>query len=85
MHVLMEIVIDKCTISPEGAPQRLKQSLDTAMKQGKGVCLIIEKDAEEGKYYSKNLMCPTTGLSYNDPAPHSFSFNSPHGACQRCA
>ncbi len=81
----IEIVIDKCTISPEGAPQRLKQSLDTAMKQGKGVCLIIEKDAEEGKYYSKNLMCPTTGLSYNDPAPHSFSFNSPHGACERCA
>ncbi|MFO7868084.1 MAG: excinuclease ABC subunit UvrA [Bacteroidales bacterium] len=80
----IEIVIDKCAISENAGPPRLKESLNTAMKQGKGVCLIIEKDATEGKYYSKNLMCPTTGLSYKDPAPHSFSFNSPQGACERC-
>lgn len=79
----IEILIDKCSVNDE-LPARFKQSVDVAMKQGKGVILVIEKDADTGRFYSKKLMCPTTGLSYNDPAPHTFSFNSPHGACETC-
>ena len=79
----IEIVIDKCKISDENPP-RLKQSIDIALKQGKGVIMVIEKNAESGRFYSKKLMCPTTGISYNDPAPHTFSFNSSHGACEVC-
>lgn len=81
----IEIVIDKYKIVDATPPSRLKQSLEIALKQGKGVVLVIEKDAESGRYYSKNFMCPTTGISYNDPAPHIFSFNSPHGACEMCS
>ncbi len=54
------------------------------MKQGDGLLMIMEKDSGEAKYYSKRLMCPTTGVSYGDPAPNKFSFNSPEGACPRC-
>lgn len=54
------------------------------MKQGDGLLMIMEKDTNEAKYYSKRLMCPTTGISYGDPAPNKFSFNSPEGACPRC-
>jgi len=80
----IEIVIDKFKISDKEAP-RLKQSIEIAMKQGKGVIMLLDKDTEEGRFYSKKLMCPTTGISYNEPAPHSFSFNSPHGACPVCS
>lgn len=78
----IEIVIDKLEVSDNN--DRLKQSVKTAMEQGKGVIMIAEKDAKEAKYFSKQLMCPTTGISYNEPAPHSFSFNSPQGACPKC-
>ena len=54
------------------------------MKQGKGVTMILEKDGNEPRYFSSQLMCPTSGISYNEPAPHSFSFNSPQGACPHC-
>ena len=54
------------------------------MKQGDGLLMIMEKDTNEAKYYSKRLMSPTTGMSYGDPAPNKFSFNSPEGACPRC-
>ncbi len=79
----IEIVIDKLKIS-ENDTDRIKQSIETAMKIGKHVIMILDTDTNVGKYYSKKLMCPTTGLSYNEPAPHTFSFNSPHGACPTC-
>jgi excinuclease ABC subunit A len=79
----IEIVIDKLLISP-GDKNRLKNSLSVAMQLGKGVIMILDVDKNEARYLSKKLMCPTTGISYNEPAPHSFSFNSPHGACHRC-
>lgn len=83
MHDI-EIVVDKIEISPSLDIKRLKNSVATAMKNGKGVMTVKEYDQDGVKYYSRNLMCPDTGLSYKDPAPHSFSFNSPHGACPKC-
>lgn len=79
----IEIVIDKI-ITDNVDMKRLKGSVATAMKNGKGVMMIRDIDSDELKYYSRNLMCPDTGISYKDPAPHSFSFNSPHGACPKC-
>ena len=79
----IEIVIDKFNIQNRDEP-RLKQSIETAMKIGKNVCMILDVASGSVKFFSKKLMCPTTGLSYNEPAPHSFSFNSPHGACPTC-
>jgi len=79
----VEIVIDKLAVSAK-EDDRLKKSVATAMKQGTGITMILEKDSEHPRYYSRQLMCPTTGISYNEPAPHSFSFNSPQGACPRC-
>ncbi|MFA7494255.1 MAG: excinuclease ABC subunit UvrA, partial [Proteiniphilum sp.] len=63
---------------------KLQASVRTAMKQGSGLILIQDVEADEVRHYSRSLMCPTTGLSYNEPAPHNFSFNSPQGACPRC-
>ena len=54
------------------------------MKQGEGLILILDKDTGSVKHFSKRLMCPTTGISYSDPAPNNFSFNSPQGACPHC-
>lgn len=79
----IEIVVDKLVIDNVDL-KRLKSSVATAIKNGKGVMMIKDFDGEELKYYSRNLMCPDTGISYRDPAPHSFSFNSPHGACPKC-
>ncbi len=79
----IEIVVDKLLIS-ESDKNRLKNSLSVAMQHGKGVIMILDTEKNQARYLSKKLMCPTTGISYNDPAPHSFSFNSPHGACSRC-
>jgi excinuclease ABC subunit A len=79
----IEVVIDKLLVS-EKDRQRLKQSMQKAMQQGNGIVMLLEKDADEGRYFSKMLMCPTSGISYDEPAPHNFSFNSPHGACHRC-
>ncbi|MDR1761974.1 MAG: excinuclease ABC subunit UvrA [Bacteroidales bacterium] len=79
----IEIVIDKFNIQNHDEP-RLKQSIETAMKIGKNICMILDVESETVQFFSKKLMCPTTGLSYNEPAPHSFSFNSPHGACPTC-
>ncbi|MCZ4694409.1 excinuclease ABC subunit UvrA [Ancylomarina euxinus] len=79
----IEILIDKLVVDEVG-DKRLKESIQMAMKHGKGITMIMDKDSEEVKYYSRLLMCPSTGLSYNTPAPHSFSFNSPHGACPKC-
>lgn len=86
----IEVVIDKMQVKPEtpGAPntpdERLKKSILIAMKQGEGLIMILDKDTNAIKYFSKRLMCPTTGISYSDPAPNNFSFNSPQGACPHC-
>ncbi len=80
----VEVVIDKLPVSRNEDDKRLKKSIQTAMKQGGGVIMIMDKDTDEIRYFSRQLMCPTTGLSYADPAPHNFSFNSPQGACPKC-
>ena len=68
----------------EGASERLKKSVQMAMKQGEGLIMIMDHETGDVKFFSKRLMCPTTGISYSDPAPNTFSFNSPQGACPRC-
>ena len=79
----IEVVIDKLAVSSKDE-ERLKKSVSTAMKQGEGLIMILDKDTGEIKHFSKRLMCPTTGISYSDPAPNNFSFNSPQGACPHC-
>ena len=79
----IEILIDKLQVSNK-FEDKLKASVRTAMKQGSGLILIQDVEADEVRHYSRSLMCPTTGLSYSEPAPHNFSFNSPQGACPRC-
>lgn len=79
----IEVVIDKLAVR-ETDIERLTKTVATAMRQGDGLVMIMEKDSNEGKYYSKRLMCPTSGIAYKDPAPNIFSFNSPEGACTRC-
>jgi len=79
----IEVLIDKLIVAQKDE-KRLKSSVKTAMDHGKGIMMVLDHETGEAKYYSKQLMCPTTGLSYNEPAPHTFSFNSPQGACPRC-
>lgn len=79
----IEILIDKLVVSNK-FEDKLKASVRTAMKQGNGLILILDVETDEVRHYSRSLMCPTTGLSYSEPAPHNFSFNSPQGACPRC-
>jgi excinuclease ABC subunit A len=79
----IEIVVDKMAVDAVDE-KRLKQSVQTAMKHGHEVIMILDNDTNTARYYSRLLMCPTTGISYNEPAPHNFSFNSPQGACPHC-
>lgn len=79
----IEVVIDKLHVSDKDS-ERLRKSVSVAMKQGDGLIMVLDKDKGEAKYFSKRLMCPTTGIAYKDPAPNIFSFNSPEGACMRC-
>ncbi len=79
----VEVVIDKLIVSGSDE-RRLKESLQVAMKQGDGLILVLDADSGEARHYSKRLMDPVTGLSYSEPAPHNFSFNSPQGACPKC-
>lgn len=79
----IEVVIDKLHVNGKDE-ERLKHTIQIAMKQGEGVVMIYDKDTDEIKSYSKRLMCPTTGIAYKDPVPNLFSFNSPEGACPRC-
>ncbi len=79
----IEVVIDKMQMR-KGFEDRLRKTVETAMKQGDGLIMILDKDSGVAKNFSKRLMCPTTGLSYRDPAPNMFSFNSPEGACPKC-
>ena len=88
----IEVVIDRLQVptrpedpnEPNAPTDRLKKTVQTAMKQGEGLIMIMDYDTGEIRHFSKRLMCPTTGISYNDPAPNTFSFNSPQGACPRC-
>ena len=77
----IEVVIDKLQVPSD---DRLKKSISIAMKQGEGLVMILDKDTGAIKHFSKRLMCPTTGISYSEPAPNTFSFNSPQGACPHC-
>lgn len=83
----IEVVIDRLKLgemSEDGVNERLRQTVSTAMKQGDGLVMILDAETNEAKFFSKRLMDPVTGLSYKDPAPNVFSFNSPEGACPRC-
>ena len=82
MHSV-EVVIDKLVVAASDE-RRLKESLKVAMKQGDGLVLVLDADTQEIRHYSRRLMDPVTGLSYSEPAPHNFSFNSPYGACPKC-
>lgn len=79
----IEVVIDKLQVR-ESDEERLRNTVAIAMKQGDGLIIIMDKDTGNMKYYSRRLMCPTSGISYRDPAPNIFSFNSPEGACPHC-
>ena len=78
----IEVVIDRMSV--KGADDRLKKSIQIALKQGEGIVMIMDYETGNIKHFSRRLMCPTTGISYGDPAPNTFSFNSPQGACPRC-
>ncbi|SHI83546.1 excinuclease ABC subunit UvrA [Flavobacterium terrae] len=81
----IEIVIDRLAIdSSEDSEKRLTESIKTAMYHGENVLMILDQDTNEVRYFSRNLMCPSTGISYQNPEPNLFSFNSPKGACDNC-
>ena len=79
----IEVVVDKLVVDAKDT-QRLKQSLATTMAQGDGLVMVMEMPSGNIRHYSKHLMCPVTGLSYKEPDPHNFSFNSPQGFCPKC-
>uniref|UniRef100_UPI00404B1446 excinuclease ABC subunit UvrA n=1 Tax=Flavobacterium sp. TaxID=239 RepID=UPI00404B1446 len=81
----IEIVIDRMAIDKtEDTDKRLTESIKTAMYHGDDVLMIIEQESQEVRFFSRNLMCPTSGISYPNPEPNNFSFNSPKGACSNC-
>ncbi len=79
----IEIVIDKITIKEDNF-NRLNESINIALKEGEGVLMIFNEILNKQQFFSKNLMCPTSGIAYDDPAPNMFSFNSPYGTCPKC-
>jgi len=79
----IETVIDKLKITANDS-KRIKRTVKTALHHGKGLLMVLEKDTNKVHYFSRKLMCPVSGISYNEPAPHTFSFNSPQGACPKC-
>jgi excinuclease ABC subunit A len=82
MHDI-EIVIDKILVD-EKSSQRISDSVRTALRHGKGTMMVQEEGSEQARHFSQHLMCPTSGISYDEPAPNTFSFNSPYGACRKC-
>lgn len=80
----IEVVIDKLIIDTKENTQRIIQSIRLAMQYGEGNIMLLKQGEEQGKYFSRNLMCPSTGISYQMPEPNTFSFNSPKGACEHC-
>ncbi len=79
----IDLVIDRLIVSPSSV-DRLTKSMLEALKQGDGTMAIYDYEADASRYYSRHLMCPSTGVAFEEPAPHTFSFNSPKGACPRC-
>ena len=79
----IEIVIDRLKVDAKST-KRLSDSVEMAMKHGKGSMMTLEHDSGEVRFFSRALMCPTTGIAYDEPAPNFFSFNSPYGACNKC-
>ena len=79
----IEVVVDRVVIEDSGGT-RLRKSVELCLKMGDGLMMVLDADTDEIRHYSRRLMCPTTGMSYADPAPHNFSFNSPQGWCPRC-
>ncbi len=79
----IDMVIDRMTVGEEHR-ERIMRSLAETMRQGKGTMILYDYQSEGSRYYSRHLMCPTTGDAFEDPAPHTFSFNSPKGACPQC-
>jgi len=79
----VEIVVDQITIQPD-AKKRLASSVTLAMRHGKDVLMVLGSDSDPARHFSRLLMCPTSGISYEEPEPNSFSFNSPYGACGMC-
>ncbi len=79
----IELVVDRLIVSEE-AHDRIATSLKEAMRQGKGTMAVYDYGTEQLRFYSRHLMCPSTGVAFEDPAPHTFSFNSPKGACPHC-
>ena len=79
----IDIVVDRLEVNSDNE-NRLKQSLEVAFKFGKGTLSVQNFDTGDVKFFSKSLMCPTTGIAYEEPEPNFFSFNSPYGACQSC-
>jgi len=80
------LVVDRLKISDKKElDKRLNESITTAMKRGDNVMMVLEHNQEKPRFYSRNLMCPTTGISYPNPEPNTFSFNSPKGACPKCS
>ncbi len=80
----IDLVVDRMRVNVN-AEERVMSSLKESMRQGKGTMAIYDYEAEGMRYYSRHLMCPSTGVAFEDPAPHTFSFNSPQGACPRCS
>ena len=79
----IDLVVDRLVVGGESA-ERLMTSLREAMRQGKGTMAVYDYGTEQQRFYSRHLMCPSTGIAFEDPAPHTFSFNSPKGACPHC-
>ncbi len=79
----IEIVVDRIEVHKDNLT-RIKKSVQTAFRYGKGLLMVLDNDSQQLRYFSRLLMCPTTGLSYEDPEPNTFSFNSPYGACSKC-
>lgn len=80
----IELVIDKMVLNDRISDERLMNSIDVAMQQGDNILMVLDYDTNEALFYSRNLMCPSTGISYPTPEPNTFSFNSPKGACPNC-
>jgi excinuclease ABC subunit A len=81
----IEIVVDRIVIDTTAdTAKRVSESINTAMNHGENVLMVLDQDNQEVRYFSRNLMCPTSGISYQNPEPNLFSFNSPKGACEHC-
>lgn len=80
----IEVVVDRLKVDDDPNDKRLRESITVAMQQGHGIIMVVEHEGEKPRFFSRNLMCPSTGISYPEPEPNTFSFNSPKGACPKC-